>query len=192
MSLRHRGPDPHGILAVHASAVGSDEGALLFLGPSGAGKSTMVRLLAEETEVLAEDKVYLIPGADGAWRVADASERSLHGPLSEEEARALEGTPLGAMFRLHQAGTTRLARTDALATCRHLVDGFLQLNWHRYLDVAAMKMAYRSLARVSRRTAGYDLYFDESRRVVRTVLERDLRQYESRSGRPAFGAEQGR
>jgi hypothetical protein len=173
MSHRHREPDPHGIVAVHASAVSSDEGALVFLGPSGAGKSTVCRLLAEETEVLAEDKVYMIPGADGAWRVADASERWFRGPLSEEEAEALEGAPLSAVFQLHQARTTRLARTDALTMCRYLMSSFVQLIWQRYLDVAAMKTAYKSLGQVSRWTAGYDLYFAMSRQVVEVVLGRD-------------------
>jgi hypothetical protein len=159
-------------VAIHASAVYNDDGALVFLGPTGTGKSTVCRLLSAEARVLADDKVYLVPLADGAWGVADATSRSFYGPLSGEEVAALEIQPLQALFRLHQAPQSRLERSDALAACRDLVNAFLELYWHRDLEVTGMEGAYRSLARVSRRVAAYHLYFANSPDVVDLVLQR--------------------
>jgi hypothetical protein len=169
---RHREPDPNGIVAIHASAVYDDHGALVFLGPTGAGKSTVCELLSAETRKLADDKVYLVPLEDGAWAVADASHRSYYGPLSEGEAALLETWPLQALFRLYQAPRIRLQPADALTTCRDLVNAFLELYWHRYLDVAAMRGAYRSLARVSRGVSAYRLHFANAPGVTDVVLRR--------------------
>jgi hypothetical protein len=131
----------------------------------------MCRLLGDEAEVLAEDKVYLIPRAGDDWGVADAWPQTARGALSEEEAMALESVPLKALFRLYQAPRTRLERVDALVAVRHLTEAFFELAWHQYLDVGAKKASYASLARVGRCVPTYELCFVKSPRVVELVLQ---------------------
>lgn len=59
-----------GGLLLHASAVRTSRGALLFCGESGVGKSTTARLLAGDS-VLADDHCLLFPTTDG-WRAQSA------------------------------------------------------------------------------------------------------------------------
>lgn len=54
------------MLVLHASAVHTPAGAVLFAGPSGAGKSTLLAaLLGRGYSLLADDKVVVAPGPDG-------------------------------------------------------------------------------------------------------------------------------
>lgn len=178
MSPRKRTLDPHGILLLHASSVRTESGALIFLGPSGAGKSTLTRLLCEETRVLADDKIYLVPQADGTWGVADATKRCIPGPLSDEEARSLETAPLQAIHRIYQAATDFLKPLHPADLYRHLLSAFLELWWHRTLDTEEMKKACRGIGDISRRTPGHDLHFRMSPRVADMLWVRHGRQKE--------------
>ena len=165
MKHKPRLPDPYGIVAVHASAVRTGAGALVFLGPSGAGKSTIVGLLADKAELFAEDQVYLVPRSGGSLGVADTRDRTFFGPLKEEEVRALETEPLIGLFRLHKAEKTRLERLDQLELCHNLVEGFLEVFWHLNLEVGSMKEVFHRIARISREALGYNLYFNKTSAV---------------------------
>ena len=56
-----------GILTLHASAVATDAGAVLFAGHSGAGKSTLLAALVERGySMLADDVTGIVPDGDGA------------------------------------------------------------------------------------------------------------------------------
>jgi hypothetical protein len=164
-------PEPLGILAIHASAVQLKGGGLIFLGPSGAGKSTTHDLLSACAQPIADDRVYLIPRSNGQWEVIDAGERVLEGPLTEREAQTLQGSPLRAVFRLHQDTVLRLEPLDALHTCRHLTDAFFDLYWHENLSVKGKKHAFARLATVARSVPGYDLHFDLSPQTAKLVTQ---------------------
>jgi len=161
--------DPGKILLIHASAVRTDDGALIFLGPSGAGKSTICRLLSAFVQPLADDIVYLVAQMRGEWVIVDASNHN--GLLSETEAAALEGIPLRAIFRLYQASEARLERVNALETCCHLMDALFEARLYRQYNVEIKKMAFSRLAAIARAVPGYQFYFDRSSQTLETLHE---------------------
>jgi hypothetical protein len=145
------------VLALHASAVETPGGALLFLGHAGAGKSTVVRLLADHFPTLADDAVFLLPQKDGAWCVADGSGRAFRGPLSSEEAAALRGPPLRAVVRLYKDSEGRLERLGPRETCHHLVDAAFEIAWPKRADAATARRMFSTVAEIARCYPGWQL-----------------------------------
>lgn len=166
-----REPEPSGILAIHASAVCTNSGALIFLGPSGSGKSTIRKLLSTGTQPLADDKVYIVPRNGHGWIVADATSRILEGPLLKEEAAVIQGPPLRAIVRLYQAPETYLMPVDVVETCRHLINAFFELLWQQHFDVESKKDIYAGLTAIVRVIPGYRLYFDPSHQVQEVLSQ---------------------
>jgi ABC-type dipeptide/oligopeptide/nickel transport system ATPase subunit len=159
---------PFSTVAVHASAVRADGGALIFLGPSGTGKTTMCHLLSGLFEELAQDTVYLILRT-GVWEVAKG-DAIFHGiPLTEEKAATLEGVPLQAVFRLYQAPATRLKPIDALHTCRYLTDALFEIVRQREDDLATKRLAFANAAAIARSVPGYQFYFDLSSQTLEAL-----------------------
>jgi len=148
-------------LLIHASAVYTDKGAMVFLGPSNTGKSTICRLLDTYTQPLADDGVYLT-SHNGGWQVTDGTNLK---PLSKS------GLPLLAVFRLHQAPTVRLERLGTWQTCRHLTDAFFEVRWQRQYDRKTKKNAFQVLAAIARSTPGFRLYFNLSARTFDIINE---------------------
>ena len=63
-----------GVLTLHASAIGTETGAVLFLGHSGAGKSTLLAaLLARGHAMLADDVTGVVTGSNGRSEALPAS-----------------------------------------------------------------------------------------------------------------------
>jgi energy-coupling factor transporter ATP-binding protein EcfA2 len=157
-----RAPEPMGIIPLHTSAVEIDGGAFLFLGPSGAGKSTIRRLLSTVARPLADDRVYLIPRETGEWKVVDAGDRIMEGPLTEKEAAVLRGPTLRAIFRLYQATKPRLEEIESLETCQHLTAAFFDLYWHENHPIQEKRLVFARLAGIARTIPGYRLHFSRS------------------------------
>jgi hypothetical protein len=147
------------VIAVHASAVATPGGALLFLGHAGAGKSTICRLLADRFPALADDAVYLISRTDGVWRVADGNHRAFGGPLEVAQAAALDGPTLRAVVRLYQDSASRLERIGPRQTCRHLADALFELAWPKTADASAVRAMFLAVAQVARGYPGWELHF---------------------------------
>jgi energy-coupling factor transporter ATP-binding protein EcfA2 len=147
------------VLALHASAVATPAGALLFLGHSGAGKSTICRLLNLHATPLADDAVYLFRGDDQTWRVADASHRAFAGPLSESAADELTGKHLFAIFRLYQSAIVKVVPAGQSEICRHLADALFEIGWQQWIDSESKRKLFASLAQVARSHSAARLYF---------------------------------
>ncbi len=161
------------VLAVHASAVQANGRAVIFLGPSGTGKSTICDMLRDHAPQIAADVVYLVPGPDGQWGVADGGRRAYQGPLSGEEGAALQTVLLRAIVRLFQAPAPHLEPLEALETCRYLTDALFEVAWQREYDVAVKKRIFAGLAAVCRAAPGYELYFDLSPATLE-LLKKEL------------------
>jgi energy-coupling factor transporter ATP-binding protein EcfA2 len=144
---------------LHASAVVTPGGALLFLGHPGAGKSTICQLLAERFPPLADDAVYLMRQEYGAWHVADGTPWAFGGPLKEGELAGLEGVPLRAILRLFQDPMPRLMPIVPRETCCHLTDALFEVVWQQRGDLASKRGWFAAVAEVARQYPGLRLYF---------------------------------
>ena len=156
-------------LVIHASAVRTGKGALLFLGPSGTGKSTICQLLSDRAPQLANDAVYLLHREDGRWGAADGGRRAYDGPLTAEEIATLRTVPLRAVLRLFQGAMVYLQPIGKLETCRYLTDALFEIGWQRDYDVTTKRELFSRLAAVSRSVSGYEFHFDRSPRTLDTL-----------------------
>jgi hypothetical protein len=148
------------VLALHASAVETSAGVLLFLGHAGAGKSTICQLLAKRFPILADDAVYLIRKNQegGAWFVADGSQHAFAEP-SANAVDSIPSMPLRAIFRIYQDSYTRLVRMTPRETCSHLVDALFEISWQQHGNLVEKRNWFNCVAEVARRYRGARLYF---------------------------------
>ncbi len=166
MNRRRRDPEPLGIVMIHGAAVVMEGRALIFLGPSGAGKSTISQILEPFAPVIGDDRLYLIP-QESKWRVANATTlRALMGALTEEESHSLASVPLGTVFRLIQDSNTHVEPVEARQICRYLCNAVYEFYWSRTFDIQTQKTIFSKIADISRKTLGFDLYFDRSMKTV--------------------------
>lgn len=170
------------ILVLHASSVFNEDGALVFLGPSGIGKTTMRDLLSPYMNVLAEDKVYLVPQVNGNWHVIKGDSCPLRGIRlsSVKELTKLPYAPLRAAFRLYQAENSTLQKLDPLSLCRNLTDAFFEIAWQRDTTLTTKQRAFANLAEIARLFPGYEFHVKLSPRTLNLLnLELDLHKHNS-------------
>jgi hypothetical protein len=163
------------MMALHASAVVTPGGALLFLGHAGTGKSTICGLLSRHYQPLADDAVFLFRGGNGDWLVADGSRSAFGLPGTEEEDRARESAvALRAVFRLRQESQPRVVPIEPRDTCRHLTDGLFEIKRQQRGDLADKRAWFADVADIARRYPGAELHFaldpEETCRVVEEHL----------------------
>jgi len=161
--------DPGEVLVIHASAVRTDDGALIFLGPSETGKSTICSLLSRHLEPVADDLVGLIPCTEGKWTVLDAQHDVIPITWAEAQASAPDSPLLRAIFRLHQAPVASLEQVDSLQTCRYLTDAFFEARWQRLYSIEMKTIAFAALAAIARSIPGYRLHFHLSPQVFGVI-----------------------
>lgn len=124
-------------LFLHASAVVVDGGAVLFLGHSTAGKSTMVRILAANFPVLADDAVFAARDSRGKWRVVEGGFRFEDGDIGRrlgDILRRIEqgaGIPVRGCFRLQKAETVKVEPASPLQVARFLTDAAIEVDLQR-------------------------------------------------------------
>ena len=166
-------PDPYGILLLHASAVQTKKGALIFLGPSGTGKSTVCLRLHPYVSPLADDKIHLVP-QNGHWLVSDATKRNFQRALFSFEAKALKGVPLRAVFRLYQDSKSSVERLMPHQTCFHLANSFFDLFWQQNWEVSYKKSVFTNLGNIARVIPGYSIRFNLSTDIRNLIATVDL------------------
>lgn len=150
------------VLTIHASAVYTKKGALLFLGPSETGKSTICGLLAPYVQQLADDAVYLIAQPTKRWEVFKADGQAYNGIPGRNVLLDSKGIPLYAVFRLYQAATPYLVLIDSLGCCRYLTNAFFEIPGQRHCDTKTKCQIYSSLANIARAVPGYEFHFTRS------------------------------
>jgi hypothetical protein len=159
----HKTPEPCNLLPVHASAVNTKKGVIIFLGPSGTGKTSIVRLLEDYVKTLALDAVYLIPSDDtGLWQVAQGDGRAHGKALTWDETRNLQGFPLYAVVRLYQSSGVQLKRQPALKTCHYLTGAFFEISNQRDYPIEKKRCVFKRFAEIAKVVRGYTLDFNLS------------------------------
>lgn len=153
-------------IALHASAVETPTGVLLFMGHAGAGKSTIADLMAPRFPVLAQDAVFVSRRQDDGWAIAKADATAFKQPsiLQMEPDRTaavldeLAWTPLRSVLRIFQAPETRLVPVNSIATCRYLADAAFEVVWQQE-EEQRVRRTFATVAHLARRYSGYELYF---------------------------------
>ena len=164
-------------LFLHASAVVVDGGAVLFLGHSTAGKSTMVRILAANFPVLADDAVFAARDSQGKWRVVEGGFRFEDGDSGRrlgDILRRIEqgaGIPVRGCFRLQKAETVKVEPTSPLQIARFLTDAAIEVDLQRKAGKSQAKNTrkirkmrrrwFHWVADIARTCPGGTLYFQK-------------------------------
>ncbi|MBN1315677.1 MAG: hypothetical protein JXA42_09425 [Anaerolineales bacterium] len=163
------------VIALHASAVQTPKGALLFMGHAGAGKSTIAHLLAGRFPVLSDDAVYLAHQS-GKFLVTNADRRAfdefiLPSPPSEDLSGSgtnSEWVQLLAVIRIFQAPSIRLVQISDISTCRHLADAAFEIVWQQR-GVEQVRQIFSTVAQIARTCPGWELSFTKAIETIELV-----------------------
>lgn len=158
-------------MTLHAAAISTKNGILVFLGPPETGKSTMCHLLKEVTYTVSDDRIHLYCSDNRVWRVKAASMESVR--RFEVSHISDPGLPrLAAIIRLHQSERIHLERLSALNTCRNLTNAFFELVWQRSYEQEKKETAFALLADVSRSVSGYKMEFNLSPQTLELMVKK--------------------
>ena len=121
-----------GMLVLHASAIQTPEGAVLFLGKSGSGKSTLLAALLKRGHVmLADDVTGVTLDEDGSPRVLPAFPAACLWPDAATELQQ----PLHELKRLRTGLQKYLLPVDRLCADPQSVRAIYVLTMHNQIDI---------------------------------------------------------
>jgi hypothetical protein len=165
-----------GALEVHACAVATEAGALLFCGQSGAGKSTTARLwrrAVPRSVILSDDRVVLRLRAGRPWA---------HGTPWHGEARfaAPAARPLRAVLFLRHARRTALRALGRAEAAARLLARSFPPPW----DAEGLARALEAAHRVVEAVPCYDFAFRPDRSAVEAARRLLVPRARSRSTSP--------
>ena len=163
---------PPGML-LHASAVKTDKGALLFLGHSKAGKSTICNLLSSQYEPIADDMVHVQYKKDSGWE-ADR----IYSYINERESnkgkkradKPTEGTTIYAIMRIYQNSVVKAQPITQTEHCFQLtnaiVEGIGQSISHNSFTALH---CFRVVSEIARDISGWSLQFSKKSDTIHYV-----------------------
>ena len=165
----------NGIL-IHASAVRTPAGAMLFMGPSGAGKSTICNLLASHYEIIHDDVIHIFRNKEKGWLV-DASPRYMawfsgarlrgkHMPLSST------GCSIMSIMHIKKASHPYCTAISQRELCLQLTNGIIEVagQSRSYNTFLALNW-FKAAAEISRNNSGYNLQFTKTHDTVNYLLK---------------------
>ena len=157
-------------LFLHAAAVKTPRGALLFMGHSSAGKSTLCRLLEPAFPTLADDAVYVMK--KGTWLVShgdarhEASRTGVWSSLENEAYDKGEVQPVMALCRIFGAKDIALEPLLPRQLCRYLTDAAFEIEiQRRCLSLSVRAPWFGLVADLARARPGYRIRFARNERV---------------------------
>lgn len=134
---------------IHAVAVETASGAILFLGHSGAGKSTMASKVFDYWPTIADDIVCLAQSAvNQMWYVADGKK------INISRTRFF---PLFSLIRIFQSSNADIKSLTPLETCRHLTDSIFEIEIMKKVNRNIQRECFKITADVARRYTGWQL-----------------------------------
>ncbi len=135
---------------IHAAAVKTEIGAILFLGHSGAGKSTLASRVSDSWPILADDIVYLAQSkVNRCWYVTDGK---------AVNTSRVHFCPLHSLVRIYQSSTAGLDVISPLETCRYLTDSIFEIEVMKGVNKKIQRECFRITADVARHYTGWQLY----------------------------------
>ncbi len=173
----HASPDQlrcQGFL-LHASAVATPQGALIFTGRSGAGKSTICSLLSSTFEIIADDCVFLRPGATGQWLVAD-SRHFVEGLKRMEQRRTnlppieAPATVVHSLMSLQQDHVNTITQISAVASCDMICNGIIEVisQGGTYNSILMFRL-FRRAAQAARELSANSLHFRKDLKILHAL-----------------------
>lgn len=157
-------------LFLHAAAVNTPRGALLFLGHSSSGKSTLCRLLEPAFPTVADDAVYVMKKE--TWLVSRGDARhtapqpGAWSSLANAALKAGEAQPIRALCRIFGAEEIALEPIPARQLCRYLTDAAFEIEIQRRTLSLSLRAAWFCLlADLARTRPGYRIFFTREERV---------------------------
>ncbi len=167
-ATKHIGASP-GIL-LHASAVKTEKGAMLFLGHSRAGKSTICNLLSSKYEPIADDMIHVQYKKTIGWE-AD----QIYSYINEREAnkginwadKPSQGTPICAIMRIYQSPIIKAQPITQKELCFQLTNSIVEGIGQSisYTGISALRH-FRVVAEIARNIPGWSLQFTKNNDTV--------------------------
>ncbi len=159
---------------LHASAVITPVGVVLFSGPSRAGKSTMASLVSRHTgwPIMADDTVWVNKCGD-VWNCEDAGftvDRLEHNRCACNES--ITSAPICIWFSVYKARQPACMPLAPSETCAKLVQAWLEVAGHSspYDPVCGLRF-FQGAAVLAKAIRAMDLYCTLETDTVWLILE---------------------
>jgi energy-coupling factor transporter ATP-binding protein EcfA2 len=161
---------------LHAGAVATPQGALVFTGRSGAGKSTLCKILEPRFKTISDDCVCILYSGNGQWRVEAGRHHTWRiwttcsKPPVPEIQDTSSGVPLLGIMPIQQAQHTSFTRLDSRTVSVNLLKAVLEVGAHPLArDTIRLKKWFRLCVRVSQDVSGCHFGFPKSSCVMQEV-----------------------
>lgn len=168
-------------LSLHAAAVLSSKGVILFLGHSGSGKTTISRLLSDHFRVLKNDRVFLQATENNIWIVATECACQTKKSVNKEvNQQSLSGNrvyyPLHSIVRVFGAQKSELIPLTPIKTCEYLMDAVFEIDHQRGArSVELEQQWFKKTVQIARRYPGWLLQFSLQKfDILRQLNKMDL------------------
>ncbi len=164
-STSHIGRPP-GIL-LHAGAVKTDKGALLFLGHSKAGKSTICNLLATRYELIADDMVHVQYRGGKGWVANNINSYMEAREQYASSKNKTNGVPIHAIMRIYQSDSVNAQQITQKELCFQLTNSILEGIGQScsYSGFSALHY-FRVVAEMARDLSGWSLHFTKKNETL--------------------------
>lgn len=128
------------------------------MGPSGTGKSTIMRMLADNYEPLADDVTCLWKSVSGDWHCDDG--RFHFAPFPKQETRPDRHLRLGGLIKIYQGSHPEWIRLKPHQACDHLLNAYFEVAGQNtpYNSIQAL-LAFRKVADLARHVPVWTFFF---------------------------------
>lgn len=160
---------PPGIL-LHAGAVKTDRGALLFLGHSKAGKSTICKLLSKRYELIADDMVHVQFEENSGWVANNINSYMEERKQYAATKNQINGIPIYAIMRIYQSNRVEAQQITQKELCLQLTNSILEgIGQSSSYSGFSAKHYFRVVAEIARDISGWSLQFTKKNETLNYI-----------------------
>ncbi len=157
---------PPGIL-LHAGAVKTDRGALLFLGHSKAGKSTICNLLSKRYELIADDMVHVQFEENTGWVANNINSYMEKREQYTSTKTRPNGVPIHAIMRIYQSKHVNSQQIPQKELCLQLTNSILEgIGQSSSYSGFSAKHYFHVVSEIARDISGWSLQFTKKNETL--------------------------